>query len=108
MEVQIAGPVDSGKARGCESYQGFGFNPSDDAPEARRGVCHFLHLYMSSSRLRCSRLRHEYMTLLACVKKICQAIRGICPCGSYRFLGGLGQAGMNAGTNWVVLFQSCE
>ena len=39
---------------------------------------------------------------------ICQAIRGICPCGSYRFLGGLGQAGMNAGTNWVVLFQSCE
>ena len=39
LEVQIAGPVDSGKARRCEGYQGFCFNPSDDAPEARRGVC---------------------------------------------------------------------
>lgn len=31
------------------------------------------------------------------------SFKGLCPYGSYRFSGGLGQAGMNAGTNWVVL-----
>ena len=87
MKVQIAGSVDSGKARGCESYQGFGFNPSDDAPEARRGMCHFLHL--------CQAIRGIFLNTCS--------FKGLCPYGSYRFLGGLGQAGMNAGTNWVVL-----
>lgn len=87
LEVQIAGPLDSGKARGCESYQGFGFNPSDDAPEARRGVCHFF----------------IYVKQVGALSPNTCSFKGLCPYGSCRFLGGLGQAGMNAGTNWVVL-----
>ena len=78
LEVQIAGPVDSGKARGCEGYQGFCFNPSDDAPEARRGVCVIFIIYVKQ---------------WGAFFPNSGTFRGLCPC---RFWGGDRPEGMPA------------